>query len=97
MDTIPYSRQDINQEDIDELAEDYRQFGLQKTAIQETIRVMNKQLVDFQLPKIKKLLIKLGNIESDTEFKCVHCNIGGWKNKASLAAHARSCKNKEDK
>ena len=62
---------------------------------------MNKQLIDrleeFQLPKIKKLLIKLGNIESDVEFRCVHCNIGGWKNKASLAAHARSCKSKEDK
>ena len=91
----------INKEDLDELAEDYRIFGLQKSSIIDMVKQMNKQLIDrleeFQLPKIKKLLIKLGNIESDTEFKCIHCNIGGWKNKASLAAHARSCKSKEDK
>ena len=91
----------INKEDIDELAEEYRNFGIQKLAMHETIRQMNKQLLDrleeLQLPKIKKLLIKLGNIENDAEFKCQHCNVGGWKNKASLAAHVRSCKNKEDK
>jgi hypothetical protein len=90
----------FHKEDLDELAEDYRIFGLQKSSIIDMTKQMNKQLIDrleeFQLPKIKKLLIKLGNIENDTEFKCVHCNIGGWKNKASLAAHARSCKNKED-
>jgi len=73
------------------ILEDYRQFGLQKTAIQETIRVMNKQLVDFQLPKIKNILVKLGIIENDTDFKCINCNIS-WKNKASLAAHIRNCK-----
>ena len=91
----------LHKEDLDELAEDYRIFGLQKSSIIDMVKQMNKQLIDkleeFQLPKIKKLLIKLGNIESDTEFKCIHCNIGGWKNKASLAAHARSCKSKEDK
>ena len=93
----------VNQEDIDELAEEYRQFGIQKSAIKETLRVMNKQLLtqleEFQMPKIKKILVKLGNIENDTDFICVHCNIG-WKNKASLAAHVRSCKcspkNKDD-
>ena len=91
----------INKEDIDELAEEYRNFGIQKLAMHETIRQMNKQLLDkleeLQLPKIKKLLIKLGNIENDAEFKCIHCNVGGWKNKASLAAHTRGCKSKEDK
>lgn len=90
----------FNKEDLDELAEDYRIFGLQKSSIVDMAKQMNKQLIErleeFQLPKIKKLLIKLGNIENDAEFKCQHCNIGGWKNKASLAAHARSCKNKED-
>lgn len=91
----------FNKEDLDELAEDYRIFGLQKSSIVDMVKQMNKQLIErleeFQLPKIKKLLIKLGNIENDAEFKCQHCNIGGWKNKASLAAHVRSCKNKEDK
>jgi len=91
----------FNKEDLDELAEEYRIFALQKSSIVETYKLMNKQMIEkleeFQLPKIKKLLIKLGNIESDAEFKCIHCNVGGWKNKASLAAHVRSCKNKEDK
>lgn len=90
----------FNKEDLDELAEEYRIFSLQKSSIVETYKLMNKQMIEkleeFQLPKIKKLLIKLGNIESDAEFKCIHCNVGGWKNKASLAAHVRSCKNKED-
>lgn len=91
----------FNKEDLDELAEEYRIFALQKSSIIETYKLMNKQVIDkleeFQLPKIKKLLIKLGNIESDAEFKCIHCNVGGWKNKASLAAHTRGCKSKEDK
>ena len=90
----------FNKEDLDELAEEYRIFTLQKSSIVETYKLMNKQMIEkleeFQLPKIKKLLIKLGNIESDAEFKCIHCNIGGWKNKASLGAHVRSCKSKED-
>ena len=90
----------FNKEDLDELAEEYRIFTLQKSSIVETYKLMNKQMIEkleeFQLPKIKKLLIKLGNIESDAEFKCIHCNVGGWKNKASLAAHVRSCKSKED-
>jgi hypothetical protein len=51
------------------------------------------------LPKIKNILVKLGIIENDTDFKCNYCNIS-WKNKASLAAHIRNCKsspkNKEE-
>ena len=90
----------FNKEDLDELAEEYRIFTLQKSSIVETYKLMNKQMIEkleeFQLPKIKKLLIKLGNIEGDAEIKCIHCNIGGWKNKASLGAHVRSCKSKED-
>lgn len=86
----------INQEDIDELADEYRIFGIQKMAMQETIRTNNKQLLDkleeIQLPKIKKLLIKMGNIENDNDFKCTLCNVWSGKNKASLAAHTRNCK-----
>ena len=94
----------VNKEEIDELSEEYRNFGMQKMAIQETLRQMNKQLLDrleeFQLPKIKKILVKLGIIENDTDFRCNYCNIWSGKNKASLAAHTRSCKgnpkNKEE-
>ena len=47
---------------------------------------------DIQLPKLKKLFIKIGNIENDNEFKCMFCNVWSGKNKASLGAHARNCK-----
>ena len=43
---------------------------------------MNKQLLDkleeLQLPKIKKILIKLGNMKNDNEHKCDYCNVC-WK------------------
>jgi hypothetical protein len=91
----------LNQEDILEIANEYRMFGIQKSAIQETIKTMSKQMIDkleeLQLPKIKKLLTKLGNIENDIDLKCVHCNIWSGKNKASLAAHVRNCKNNPKK
>ena len=86
----------INQEIMDELAEEYRAFGIQKMNIQESVKLMNKQLLEkldeLQLPKIKKLLIKFGNIENDTEFRCSYCNDWSGKNRASLSAHVRNCK-----
>ena len=91
----------FSQEDINDLADEYRAFGIQKISIQETIKIMNKQLLDkleeLQLPKIKKILIKLGNIEKDNDFKCVHCNIWSGKNKASLSAHLKACKSNPKK
>ena len=47
---------------------------------------------EIQLPKLKKLFIKIGNIENDNEFKCMFCNVWTGKNKASLGAHMRNCK-----
>jgi hypothetical protein len=91
----------LTQEDIDELVHEYQVFGLQKLSIQETLKLMSKQLLEkveeLQFPKIKKILTKLGNIENDNDFKCTHCNIWGGKNKASLAAHIRNCKNNPKK
>ena len=86
----------ISKEDVDELAEEFRNFGLQKAQMLDTIKFINKQLIDkleeIQLPKMKKLLMKLGNIENDNDFKCTFCNAWSGKNKASLAAHIRNCK-----
>ena len=86
----------ISKEDIDELAEDFRLFGIQKLQMLDTIRLVNKQLTDkleeIQLPKLKKFLMKLGNIENDNNFKCSFCNDWNGKNKASLGAHMRNCK-----
>jgi len=62
----------------------------------DTIRSVTKQLIDkmedIQLPKLKKLFIKIGNIENDNDFKCTLCNSWSGKNKASLGAHIRNCK-----
>ena len=86
----------INKEVIDEITEEYRLFGIQKMQMLETIKLVNKQLVDrleeIQLPKIKKFLMNLGTIENDNDFKCNYCNSWSGKNKASLAAHIRNCK-----
>jgi len=86
----------ISKEDVDELAEDFRLFAIQKSEMQDTIRLVNKQLTDkleeIQLPKLKKILMKMGNIENDNDFKCTYCNNWNGKNKASLGAHIRNCK-----
>ena len=86
----------INKEDMDEIIDEYRNFVSQKLQMIETIKNINKQLLDrmeeIQFPKLKKLFIKIGNIENDNNFKCMFCNIWSGKNKASLGAHVRNCK-----
>ena len=86
----------ISKEDMDEIIDEYRYFVTQKLQMMDTIKNINKQLLDkmeeIQLPKLKKLFIKVGNIENDNEFKCMFCNIWSGKNKASLGAHVRNCK-----
>jgi hypothetical protein len=86
----------ICKEDMDDIMEEYRCFITQKTQMMDTIKLVNKQLLDkmeeIQLPKLKKLFIKIGNIENDNEFKCTFCNTWSGKNKASLGAHIRNCK-----
>jgi hypothetical protein len=86
----------ISKEDMEDIIEEYRVFVSQKLQMIETIKSINKQLLDkmeeIQLPKLKKLFIKIGNIENDNDFKCKFCNTWSGKNKASLAAHVRNCK-----
>jgi hypothetical protein len=86
----------ISKEDLDEILEEYKFFITQKLQMIETIRSVTKQLIDkmedIQLPKLKKLFIKFGNIENDNDFKCTLCNVWSGKNKASLGAHIRNCK-----
>jgi hypothetical protein len=86
----------ISKDDLDEILEEYKFFITQKLQMIETIRSVTKQLIDkmedIQLPKLKKLFIKIGNIENDNDFKCTLCNSWSGKNKASLGAHIRNCK-----
>ena len=86
----------ISKEELDEITEEYRIFGIKKSQMLDTIKSVNKQLIDqleeLQLPKTKKFLMNLGSIENDNDFKCTFCNSWAGKNKASLAAHIRNCK-----
>jgi hypothetical protein len=81
---------------MEDIIEEYRIFISQKLQMIDTIKLMTKQLIDkmedIQLPKLKKLFMKLGNIENDNDFKCTFCNSWSGKNKASLGAHIRNCK-----
>jgi hypothetical protein len=86
----------IKKEDMEEIIEEYRVFAFQKVQMMDTIKIVSKQLLDkmeeIQLPKLKKLFIKIGSIENDNDFKCNFCNVWAGKNKASLGAHIRNCK-----
>ena len=86
----------VSKEDMEDIIEEYRNFGTQKSQMIDTIKSVTKQLIDkmeeIQLPKLKKLFMKLGNIENDNDFKCTFCNCWSGRNKASLAAHIRGCK-----
>ena len=86
----------ISKEDMDDIVEEYKTFALQKIQMIDTIKLVTKQLIDkmedIQLPKLKKLFMKLGNIENDNDFKCTFCNSWSGRNKASLGAHIRNCK-----
>lgn len=86
----------ISKDEFEEVLEEYRLFGIQKGQMLDTIKSINKQLIDkldeIQLPKIKNVLMKNGCIENDNGFQCTLCNNWFGKNKASLAAHIRNCK-----
>jgi hypothetical protein len=86
----------IIKEELDEITDEYRIFGIKKAQMLETIKTINKQLTEqldeIQLPNTKKFLIRLGNIENDNNLMCTFCNNWIGKNKSSLAAHMRSCK-----
>jgi hypothetical protein len=81
---------------MEDIIEEYKNFITQKLQMIDTIKLVTKQLIDkledIQLPKLKKLFIKMGNIENDNDFKCTFCNSWSGKNKASLGAHIRNCK-----
>jgi hypothetical protein len=86
----------ICKEDLDDIVSEYHNFVSQKIQMIESIKLITKQLVDkleeLQLPKLKKLFVKYGAIETDDKFKCTICNNWSGKNKASLGAHIRNCK-----
>lgn len=84
----------IPQEDFDGLKEDFKKFAIKKNEMIDMIRTVTKQLIDkledIQLPVLKKIT---GNMENTgIGIPCTLCNNFWAKNKASLAAHTKKCK-----
>lgn len=84
-----------SQEDMEALKEEYKKFAIKKNDMIEMIRSVTKQLVDkmedIQLPVFKKIT---GNNENiGIGILCNICNTFWAKNKASLSAHMKKCRN----
>ena len=81
---------------MEELLEEYNEFIKQKTSIVESLKTNHKQLMEkmeeLEMSSIKKILIKNNLLQTDDDFKCKFCSVFSGKNKASLAAHIRTCK-----
>jgi hypothetical protein len=84
----------FSNEDFDALKEEYTKFAIKKSDMIEFIKNICKQLAekleDIQLPVLKKVL---GNTDSHgSNTTCLLCNRFVAKNKASLSAHMKKCK-----
>jgi hypothetical protein len=91
---------DISKDDLDELLVLYNDFTKQKANITNTIKTSCKNMLDcleeFNINKVKLLLIKYGFLIENENFKCKYCNSYAAKNKGGLSAHYRGCKNYQD-
>lgn len=84
----------FSQDDFEGLKDEYKKFAIKKNDMIELIRTVTKQLIDkledIQLPVLKKIT---GNMENTgIGIPCTLCNNFWAKNKASLAAHTKKCK-----
>lgn len=86
----------INKEDLIELTEVFCEYTKQKNQLIDIVKSSNKQILDkieeMQLIVLKKILVKNGLLLDEDDFKCKFCNSFTGKNKASLGAHVRTCK-----
>jgi hypothetical protein len=85
----------VSNNDLDDIVEEFRKYGIQRLELIDTVKLYNKQMLDqielMQLPLLRKTLIHLGR-EEEKELKCNYCHSYIGKNKASLSAHIRKCK-----
>lgn len=84
-----------SQEDMELLKDEYKKFAIKRNEMIEMIRSVTKQLIDkmedIQLPVFKKIT---GNNENvGIGILCTICNTFWAKNKASLSAHTKKCRN----
>jgi len=84
----------FSQEDFEELKEEFKRFAIKKNDMIDLIRSVTKQLVekleDIQLPVLKRLTGNMENVGIGTP--CTVCNNFWAKNKASMSAHMKKCK-----
>lgn len=85
---------ETNKRELEELAEEYHKFALDKEDIKETVQNMSKLLIkkleDMQLPKIEGILERFGILDSG--LKCPECSFRG-KSATGLSMHCkRWCK-----
>jgi hypothetical protein len=85
---------ETNKKELEELADEYHKFALEKDDIKETVQNMSKILIkkleDMQLPKIEGILERFGILDSG--LKCPECPFRG-KSATGLSMHCkRWCK-----
>lgn len=85
---------ETNKRELEELADEYHKFALDKDDIKETVQSMSKILIkkleDIQLPKIEGILERFGILDSG--LKCPECSFRG-KSMTGLSMHCkRWCK-----
>ena len=83
-------------DELENLKEEYREFANKKSDIIDTIKLITKQLSekldDLDFPYIKKLAIQHAD-NKNLGIICDICHNFTGKNKASLSAHMKACKN----
>ena len=82
--------------DIDEIVEEYKNYGIKRIEMIDLIKTNSKQMLDnmedMQFPCLRKTLVNIGREEPDKDLKCHFCNAWTGKNKYSVGAHMRKCK-----
>ena len=85
----------VSNQDLTAIIKEYIEFGAKKIEIIELVKTMSKQMLDkmedIQMPCLNKYLLGTGQYKNDN-MVCQYCGIFNGKNKSSLAAHVRSCK-----
>jgi hypothetical protein len=90
---------ELSIEDYDNIKREYCSFANKKCEMIDIIKLMSRQLTEkldsMELPVLKKITI--GNTDTrNTGFLCNICNKFNGKSKASLGAHQKRCRIKND-
>ena len=77
------------------VVKEYSDFGIKKMEMIDLVKSTSKQMLDkmedMQMPQLNKYLLGTGQYKND-KMVCSFCGVFNGKNKSSLAAHMRNCK-----